>query len=111
MDWALISVYILVGIISLCFFILVIIIGGLILYFSKRDIESRYEFLKNMVYGAFGGIIASIFIDLRGTDWLNIYFWIIKVPLTLLAVGIFILLGFLYQFILDRIFHHIKSLK
>lgn len=111
MDWALLSVYLLVAILSVCFFILVVLIGWLILFFSKRDIENRYDFLKNMVYGAFGGIIAFILIDLKGTDWLNVSFWLIRVPLTLLAIGIFILSGFLYLYILNKIFQHIKSAR
>jgi len=85
-----------------------LLIGGVIFYFSKRDIESRYDFLKNVIYGVYGGLIATVLWELKGTK-VDIYFLILKIPMTLSIIGIFILLGFLYIYLLNKLFFSIRG--
>ena len=111
MDYALLFVYTLATVISLCILILVFLFGFLVLLISKKNPNESYEYLKNLVYAVYGGIIAIILLELKGESIANPYFWTIKMPLALLTVLIFILFGFLYLYLLKRIFNWVKLNK
>lgn len=108
MDYALLLVYALAGIISICLFALVLLIGFLVLWAWRKGPDEVYGYLKNLVWGIFGGIIAVIIIETRGESIINPYFYIFKIPMILIVCLIFILFGILYLFILKRIYLWIK---
>jgi len=107
-DYALLGIYALVAILSICIFALILLLSILVFLLSKKHPEESYDYLKNIVYATFGGIIAIILLELKGESIFNIYFWTIKVPLTLLLVLVFIICGFLYLYALKRIFFWIN---
>lgn len=86
------------GVVLLSLFLIVVLLGALVLKIFKKDPRDSYEYLKNITYGAFGGLIAAIFLETHGETSTSIFFWIPKILSTLVLILIFILLGFAYLF-------------
>ncbi len=104
----LIIVYSLAAFLSICLFVLVSLFVVIIFLVAKKNPTESYEYLRNIVYATFGGIIAIILLELKGEDISNPYFWTFKIPITLLVIFIFILLGFLYLYLLKKMFFWIN---
>src|SRR3989344_1931380 len=100
MDYSILLIYLLIGVVLLSLFFIVVLLGALVLKIFKKDPKDSYEYLKNITYGAFGGLIAAIFLETRGETSTSIFFWIPKILSTLVLILIFILLGFAYLFLL-----------
>ncbi len=100
-------VYLLIGIVLLSLFFLVVLLGALVLKIFKKNPEDSYSYLRNITYGAFGGLIATIFLEIKGETNTSISFWISKILSTLVLVLIFILLGFAYLFLLKFVYKKI----
>ncbi len=111
MDWALLTVYALAGLLSLCFFAIVLILLWSVFLISKKVPDWSKDYLKNIIYAIFGGIIAVILLEMRGLDWKQWAFWAINLPLNLVAILIFILCGFLYLYLLNVMFKYIEKKK
>ncbi len=107
MDYKIILVYFLIGVILLSLFFIVVLLSALVLKIFKRNPKDSYDYLKNITYGAFGGLIATIFLETKGETNTSIFFWIPKILSTLVLVLIFILLGFAYLFLLKFIYKKI----
>lgn len=107
MDYKIILIYLLIGVVLLSLFFLVVLLGALVLKIFKKDPEESYTYLKNITYGAFGGLIAAIFLETRGETSTSIFFWIPKILSTLVLILIFIILGFTYLFLLKFVYKKI----
>jgi len=103
MDYGVILVYLLIGIVLISLFFIVVLLGVLVLKIFKKTPEDSYDYLKNITYGAFGGLIAAIFLETRGETSTSIFYWIPKILSTLVLILIFVLLGFAYLFLLKFI--------
>lgn len=107
MDYKIILIYLLIGVVLLSLFFLVVLLGALVLKIFKKDPEDSYTYLKNITYGAFGGLIAAIFLETRGETSTSLFFWIPKILSTLALILIFIILGFIYLFLLKFVYKKI----
>jgi len=107
MDYKIILVYFLIGIVLISLFFVVVLLGALVLKIFKKDPEDSYDYLKNITYGAFGGLIAAIFLEARGETSTSIFYWIPKILSTLVLILIFVLLGFSYLFLLKFVYKRI----
>ncbi|MBS3087185.1 hypothetical protein J4226_01180 [Candidatus Pacearchaeota archaeon] len=109
MDYKVLLVYFLIAVVILSLFFLVILFSSLVLHIFKRDPEDTYIYLKNIVYGAAGGLIATIFLDVKNeATFPTFIFWSTKILSTFVLVLIFILLGFAYLYILKKVYRWIK---
>jgi len=111
MDYSILLIYLLIGVVLLSLFFIVVLLGALVLKIFKKDPKDSYEYLKNITYGAFGGLIAAIFLETRGETSTSIFFWIPKILSTLVLILIFILLGFAYLFLLKFVYKKIMPKK
>ena len=111
MDYSILLIYLLIGVVLLSLFFIVVLLGALFLKIFKKDPKDSYEYLKNITYGAFGGLIAAIFLETRGETSTSIFFWIPKILSTLVLILIFILLGFAYLFLLKFVYKKIMPKK
>ena len=110
MDTNLLIVYALLAVISLCLFLLVALFGSLIIFLSSRNIERSKHYLKNIIYSIFGGVIAIILLELKGT-LIDLNFFTIHLPLNLLTIFIFVIMGLVYIALLDKFFIFLEKLK
>jgi hypothetical protein len=108
MSYALILVYLLAAIISICLFSIVLLLGVLLLWAFRKNPDEIYEYLRNLIWGIFGGIIAFVLLELKGESLLNPYFYVFEIPMALGVCLIFALCGILYLFILKRVYLGIK---
>jgi len=108
MDYKIILVYFLIGVVLSSLFFIVVLLGMLVLTIFKKDPEDSYNYLKNITYGAFGGLIAAIFLETRGETSTSIFHWIPKILSTLVLILVFVLLGFAYLFLLKFIYRKIN---
>ena len=107
MDYKIILVYLLIGIVLISLFFIVVLLGALVLKIFKKDPKESYDYLKNITYGAFGGLIAAIFLETRRETSTSIFYWIPKILSTLVLILIFVLLGFAYLFLLKFVYKKI----
>lgn len=69
------NVYLKLSAIILIALVVALLLMILIIYLIRKD-KSRYNFLKNLVYGLFGGIIATIILQIKGNLLTNPGFFI-----------------------------------
>jgi hypothetical protein len=111
MDLSLILVWGLIALVGICLFIITGIFGLLVILVANIDRIKGKEYLKNITYGIFGGIIATILLELRGEGYKQIMFYIISLPMNLLVIFIFVLCGFWYLFLIDKLFDFLEKLE
>src|SRR3989344_8783797 len=107
MDYTSFLIYSLIGIVIISLFFLVVLFGAIVLKIFKKDPEESYTYLKNIIYGAFGGLIAAIFLESKGDYSTSIFYWIPKILSTLLIIFIFVILGFVYLYLLKIVYKRI----
>jgi|SRR3989344_771772 len=107
MDYTSFLIYSLIGIVIISLFFLVVLFGAIVLKIFKKDPEESYTYLKNIIYGAFGGLIAAIFLESKGDYSTSIFYWIPKILSTLLIILIFVILGFVYLYLLKIVYKRI----
>jgi hypothetical protein len=110
-DWSLYLVYAWIFLIGIFLYVLVGIFGILIVIFSNIDREKGKEYLKNITYGIFGGIIATILLELRGDGYKRLFFYIINMPLSLLTIFTFVLIGIVYLHLIDKLFYVLEEFE
>lgn len=110
-DLSLALVYALAILIGICLFTLVGIVGLVIIQISHANKEKSKRYLENINYGIVGGIIAVILLEMRGNSWMHLNFYIIELPLALLTIFIFILVGFGYLYAIDKLFKTLEDLE
>ncbi|MDO8564193.1 MAG: hypothetical protein Q7R87_04240 [Nanoarchaeota archaeon] len=110
MDKALLIVYGWIALFGLLVYLLVFILGCIIFFIFRKNPDKIYEYFKNLVYGAAGGLIILILTDLRAFDWKSYTFWSVNMPLALVLLAIFILLGCFYLYILEKFYKWIKAM-
>lgn len=111
MDTSLLIVYGLIFIISLCLLVIVFLLGLVIIYISSKKVERSYQYLKNLTYAIFGGIIAVVLLEVRGENFTDWSFYAIKMPIAIITILLFLLCGFLYLHLLDKVFDYLKKIK
>ena len=107
MDYNSFLIYLLIGIVIISLFFLVVLFGAIVLKIFKKDPQESYKYLKNIVYGAFGGLIAAIFLESKGDNSTSIFYWMSKILTTLLIILIFVILGFVYLYLLKFVYKRI----
>ena len=100
----LILVYLWVLLISVCLLTIILLLGIIIRWMTKRDENISYEFFKNLIYAIFTGIAVIIILELRGESISNPIFWMIKVPISIGLVTLFSLFGLIYLHLLKIVF-------
>lgn len=108
-DSSLFYVYGVAFIIGLCLFIITGLFGLFILKISKINTKKGREYLKNMIYAITGGIIAVILLELRGDGWKNPFFYLFTMPMHLSLIFLFILFGFWYLYLIDKLFDFLEK--
>jgi uncharacterized protein YacL len=111
MDLALLFVYVISILIGVCLFALAGIFGLAIIQLSNANKKRGKKYLENITYGIVGGIIAVILLEMRGNEWMNFNFYIIKLPLALSTIFLFVLIGFGYLYGIDKLFNFLESLE
>lgn len=111
MDWTVFLIYVLAAILSLCLFAIAILFGLLIYIISYKIPEKSEEYLKNIVYGSFAGIVVFILTELKGQSALNWGFWAYTLPINLGGICLFILCGYAYLHFVDKMFRLIERKK
>lgn len=104
MDLAIFYFYGLIIIIGIGIFMIAGILGFLILKIVQINKKRSREYMKNITYSIVGGIIAVVLLELRGNEWENLLFYLINVPISIGIIFLFILIGFWYLHMIDKIF-------